>query len=202
MNFFEYLEGALEQWTGRTRYNQGTDSSSLNKTATGINLLQQASEQRIDYIVRVFAETGMKELLRFFIKLNQQYIDQAQVIRLNNQPLEVSLDDLSGEFDIDVNTEAGVGRRKQNIQNLQFYLSAIAPTGMQIGAVTPGEWAKAAQKLLNDSGIRDPESYVLDPEIIKQQFFMQMGQTMALQQVQQAQAVQQQLASEGENAGR
>nr|MBQ6740321.1 hypothetical protein [Synergistaceae bacterium] len=199
MNFFEYLEGALEQWTGRTRYNQGTDSSSLNKTATGINLLQQASEQRIDYIVRVFAETGMKELLRFFIKLNQQYIDQAQVIRLNNQPLEVSLDDLSGEFDIDVNTEAGVGRRKQNIQNLQFYLSAIAPTGMQIGAVTPGEWAKAAQKLLNDSGIRDPESYVLDPEIIKQQFFMQMGQTMALQQVQQAQAVQEQLAGEGEN---
>ena len=199
MNFFEYLEGALEQWTGRTRYNQGTDSSSLNKTATGINLLQQASEQRIDYIVRVFAETGMKELLRFFIKLNQQYIDQAQVIRLNNQPLEVSLDDLSGEFDIDVNTEAGVGRRKQNIQNLQFYLSAIAPTGMQIGAVTPGEWAKAAQKLLNDSGIRDPESYVLDPEIIKQQFFMQMGQTMALQQAQQAQAVQEQLAGEGEN---
>ena len=199
MNFFEYLEGALEQWTGRTRYNQGTDSSSLNKTATGISLLQQASEQRIDYIVRVFAETGMKELLRFFIKLNQQYIDQAQVIRLNNQPLEVSLDDLSGEFDIDVNTEAGVGRRKQNIQNLQFYLSAIAPTGMQIGAVTPGEWAKAAQKLLNDSGIRDPESYVLDPVIVKQQFFMQMGQTMALQQVQQAQAVQEQLAGEGEN---
>ena len=28
MNLFEYLEGALEQWTGRTRYNQGTDSSS------------------------------------------------------------------------------------------------------------------------------------------------------------------------------
>ncbi|MBR1603845.1 MAG: hypothetical protein IJ667_10450 [Synergistaceae bacterium] len=187
MNFFEYLEGTLEQWTGRTRYNQGTDSSSLNKTATGISLLQQASEQRIDYIVRVFAETGMKELLRFLVRLNQQYIDQAQVIRLNNQPLEISLDDLSGEFDIDVNTEAGVGRRKQNIQNLQFYLSAIAPTGMQIGAITPGEWARAAQKLLSDSGIRDPESYILDPEIIKQQFFMQMGQQMALQQAQQAQ---------------
>lgn len=71
----------------------------------------------------------MKELLRFFVRLNQQYIDQEQVIRLNNQPLEIALDDLSGEFDIDVNTEAGVGKRKQNIQNLQFFqffLSAIA----------------------------------------------------------------------------
>ncbi|MBQ9526893.1 MAG: hypothetical protein IJR68_04715 [Fretibacterium sp.] len=178
LNFFEYLEGALEQWTGRTRYNQGTDSASLNKTATGISLLQQASEQRIDYIVRVFAETGVGEMMRFLVELDQRYIDQAQVIRLQNEPIEISPDDLSGEFDIDVNTEAGVGKRKQTIQNLQFYLSAIAPFGMQVGAVTPGEWAKAAQKLLLESGIRDPESYVLDPEIVKQQFFVQMMTAM------------------------
>lgn len=179
MNLFEYLEGVLEQWTGRTRYNQGMDSRSLNKTATGISLLQQASEQRMDYIVRVFAETGVGELMRFLVELDQKYIDQAQVIRLGNEPLEISPDDLKGEFDIDVNTEAGVGKRKQTIQNLQFYLSALAPFGMQIGAATPGEWAKAAQKLLRESGIRDPESYVMDPEIVKQQFFMNMMAAMA-----------------------
>ena len=190
MPLFEYFEGAMEQWTGRTRYNQGTDSSSLNKTATGISLLQQASEQRIDYIVRVFAETGVGEMLRFLVELNQRYIDQPQVIRLKNTMLQVSPDDLKGEFDIDVNTEAGVGKRKQNIQNLQFYLSMIAERGMQIGAVTPGEWAKAAQKLLQESGIRNPHDYVLDPEIVKQQFFMQLataqGQMAAAQGAQQA----------------
>lgn len=179
LNFFEYLEGALEQWTGRTRYNQGLDSSSLNKTATGISLLQQASEQRMDYIVRVFAETGVGDMMRFLVELDQRYIDQAQVIRLQNEPMEISPDDLSGEFDIDVNTDAGVGKRKQNIQNLQFYLASIAPFGMQIGAVTPGEWAKAAQKLLSESGIRDPETYVMDPEMVKQQFFMNMMTAMA-----------------------
>ena len=186
MPLFESLEGALEQWTGRTRYNQGTDSSSLNKTATGISLLQQASEQRIDYIVRVFAETGVGEVMRFLVELNQRYIDQPQVIRLKNQMLQVSPDDLKGEFDIDVNTEAGVGKKKQTIENLQFYLANLAPTGMQIGAVTPGEWAKAAQKLLIEGGIRDPQSYVLDPELVKQQFFMQMQQQMAMQQTQAA----------------
>ena len=189
MGLFEFLEGALEQWTGRTRYNQGTDASSLNKTATGISLLQQASEQRIDYIVRVFAETGVGEVMRFLVELNQRYIDQTQVIRLQNQMLQVTPDDIKGEFDIDINTEAGVGKRRQNIQNLQYFISAIAPVGMQIGAVTPGEWAKAAQKLLQDSGIRDPQSYVLDPEIIKQQFFMNMAQQMQAQQMQ-AQAQQ------------
>ena len=190
MPLFEYFEGTLEQWTGRTRYNQGTDSSSLNKTATGISLLQQASEQRIDYIVRVFAETGVGEMLRFLVELNQRYIDQMQVIRLNNTMLQISPDDLKGEFDIDVNTEAGVGKRKQNIQNLQFYLSMIAPFGMQIGAITPGEWAKAAQKLLKESGIRNPHEYVLDPEIVKQQFFMNLataqGQMAAQEGINQA----------------
>ena len=189
MPLFEHLEGLLEQWTGRTRYNQGTDSSSLNKTATGISLLQQASEQRIDYIVRVFAETGVGEVMRFLVELNQKYIDQPQVIRLKNQMLQISPDDLKGEFDIDVNTEAGVGKRKQTIENLQYYLGFLAPTGMQIGAVTPGEWAKAAQKLLQESGIRDPQSYVLDPEIIKQQFFMALQQQMALQEQQAAQTL-------------
>ena len=186
MNLFEYLEGALEQWTGRTRYNQGTDSSSLNKTATGISLLQQASAQRIDYIVRVFAETGVGEVLRFLVELNQRYIDQPQVIRLKNQMLQISPDDLKGEFDIDVNTEAGIGKRKQTIENLQFYLGNLAQIGMQLGAVTPGEWAKAAQKLMLESGIRDPQSYVLDPEIVKQQFFMALNQQIQNQAAQEA----------------
>ena len=195
MNLFEYLEGALEEWTGRSRYNQGLDSKSLNKTATGISLLQQASEQRIDYIVRVFAETGVGEALRFLIELNQRYIDQPQVIRLQNQMLEISSDDLKGEFDIDVNTEAGVGKRKQTIENMQLFLGMIAQVGMQIGAVTPGEWAKAAQKLLQESGIRDPQSYVKDPEQVKQEFFMAVQQQM---QAQEAQAAQE-LLTGGEN---
>ena len=205
MGLFENLEGALEQWTGRTRYNQGMDSKSLNKTATGISLLQQASEQRIDYIVRVvrvFAETGVGEVLRFLVELNQRYIDQPQVIRLKNTMLQISPDDLKGEFDIDVNTEAGVGKRKQTIQNLQYYLTAIAPTGMQIGAITPGEWSKAAQKLLTESGIRDPQSYVLDPETVKQQFFMQLQEQMANQEAQMLNEASEAGRAGGEAAGR
>ena len=201
MNIFENLEGALEQWTGRTRYNQGTDSRSLNKTATGISLLQQASEQRIDYIVRVFAETGVSEALRFLVELNQRYIDQPTVIRLKNQMLQVTPDDLKGEYDIDVNTEAGIGRRKQTIENMQYYLTQIAPAGLQLQAITPGEWAKAAQKLLQESGIRNPQDYVLDPEIIKQQFFMALQQAMLMQQQQQIQGAAQAGLEAGKSAG-
>ncbi len=195
MNLFEYLEGALEQWTGKTRYNQGLGGSSLNKTATGISLLQQASNQRIDYIVRTFAETGVGDVFRFMVELNQRYIDQPQVVRLQNQMLEITPDDLKGEFDIDVNTEAGVGKRKQTIENMQLFLGMLSQVGMQIGAVTPGEWAKAAQKLLQESGIRDPQSYVKDPEQVKQEFFMALQQQLAAQQQQEEQAAMAGLAA-------
>ena len=119
------------------------------------------------------------------VELNQKYIDQSQVIRLKNQMLQISPDDLRGDFDIDVNTEAGVARRNQTIENLQYYMTMIAPMGMQIGAITPGEWVRAAQKLLTESGIRDPQSYVLDPETVKQQFFLTMQQQMMAQQAEQ-----------------
>ena len=137
-------------------------------------------------------------MLRFLVELNQKYIDQPQVIRLKNTMLPVTPDDLKGEFDIDVNTEVGVGKKKQTIENLQYYMTAIAPTGMQIGAITPGEWSTAAQKLLTESGIRDPQSYVLDPEIVKQQFFMAVQQNMMMQEQQAIQAAGQAGAEAGQ----
>ena len=140
--------------------------------------------------------------MRFLVELNQRYIDQPQVIRLKNEMLQISPDDLSGEFDIDVNTEAGIGKRRQTIENLQYYMTQIVPTGLQLGALTPGEWAKAAQRLLRESGIRDPQSYVLDPEQVKQQFFTNVQQQMQVQQEQQAQAelAQAQQAEEAQTA--
>ena len=140
--------------------------------------------------------------MRFLVELNQRYIDQPQVIRLENQMLQISPDDLRGDFDIDVNTEAGVGKRNQTIENLQYYMTAIAPTGMNINAITPGEWARAAQKLLSESGIRDPQSYVLDPEIVKQQYFMALQQQAAMQEQMAVQEAAQAGQAAGQKAGR
>jgi hypothetical protein len=43
MNFLEYLEGAKEQASGVTRYNQGLDANTLNKTATGISIIHESA---------------------------------------------------------------------------------------------------------------------------------------------------------------
>ena len=57
---FDYIDGVKEQRTGSTKYTQGTDSGTLNKTAQGIQMIQAAAMQRIELIARIFAE-GLKD---------------------------------------------------------------------------------------------------------------------------------------------
>ena len=67
----EYLEGQKENRTGITRYNQGLDANSLNKTATGISAILGQSAQRLELVARMFAETGISELFRLWLALTK-----------------------------------------------------------------------------------------------------------------------------------
>ena len=60
----EYLDTIREVRTGVTKYNQGLDSDSLNKTATGISAIINQTQMRAELIARIFAETGVKDLFR------------------------------------------------------------------------------------------------------------------------------------------
>lgn len=183
MQFIEYFRGVEEEWTGRTRYNQGTDANTLNKTATGISLIMKSSAQRINHIVKIFAETGVSELNRFLIRLNQTYIDQAQVVRLLDRTLTIQPDDLDGNFDIVVNSDVGLGEKEQKVNSLTSYLREVYPFAMQLGIASPADFSRAAIRLLELLGWKDARTFLRTPEEIQQQ---QMQQQMMMQQAAQA----------------
>jgi hypothetical protein len=178
---FEYIRAQLEQWTPMTRYNQGQDGASLNSTATGVNMIMSASQQRQEEISRNFAETGIAELYRFLIKLNQYYMDQEQIIRLSNETITFSPDDIMGEYDLAIDASSGVASKQQKIDALMQYLREMYPFAMQIGVVGPEQFVIAGQKLLKLGGIEDAEKLLMVPDPM----YMQM---MA-QQMQQAQMI-------------
>jgi len=157
--FLEAMEGKLETWSGRTRYNQGSDFKSLNKTATGITTIFNASMLRMESYVRNFSETGVADLLRFAVRLNQTYMDQPQVIRLLGETLEVTPDDLAGEFDIEINANGGLTQKDQKVQNLQLYLGMLYPSGKAQGILDERHWIHAARELMSCVGIRDLDSF-------------------------------------------
>lgn len=183
MQFIEYFRGVEEEWTGRTRYNQGTDANTLNKTATGISLIMKSSAQRINHIIKIFAETGVSELNRFLIRLNQTYIDQAQVVRLLDRTLTIQPDDLDGNFDIVVNSDVGLGEKEQKVNSLTSYLREVYPFAMQLGIASPADFSRAAIRLLELLGWKDARTFLRTPEEIQQQ---QMQQQMMMQQAAQA----------------
>ena len=197
MSLIEYFRSMEEEWTGKTRYNQGTDANTLNKTATGISLIMKSSAQRINHIVKIFAETGVGELNRFLIKLNQSYMNQQQIIRLLNRPINVQPDDLDGNFDIVINADVGLGEKEQMVNTLTSYLKEIFPFALQLGIAGPADFSRACVRLLELLGWKDAKTFLRSPEEIQ----MMQQQQALLQQQQQAEQqalAEQQAASQQE----
>ena len=167
-NFLEFMEGQKENRTGVTRYNQGLDARSLNKTATGIQLIMSAAQQRLELIARIFAETGVKEFFRFLVELNQRFITQDVVIRLTNQTLTISPDDIKGDFDLEINAGMGVGVKEQQLQNLQMIMQ-FYPQLIQAGVVTSKNIYNLAKKFIETLGFKNVDEFLTDPEKLQQQ---------------------------------
>lgn len=162
-NLIEFAQGQLEQLTGVTRYNQGLDSKSLNKTATGISAIMDASNKRKELIARTIAETGLRKLFMKMLQLDQQFIDQSIVIRLFNEPLEISPDDLAGNFDVSVDIGSSVTDDDTQVQQLYTVLQQ-SPYLSQLGIMRPSNVFEICKKILDIWGYKNTEVYLSDPQ--------------------------------------
>jgi len=72
----EYWDTVKENRVGVTRYNQGIDADSLNKTKGGMEMIRSASMQRIELIARIFAETYLKDLTWKILELVSKHQDK------------------------------------------------------------------------------------------------------------------------------
>lgn len=171
MPFMEWLDAVKENRTGVTKYNQGLDSKSLNKTATGITAIMGAANQRVEMIARMFAETGVVDLFRILVEMNSMYMDQEQVIRLTQDKyLMVRPDDLRGEYDLDIAAGIGAGQQQEAVQNMMLLLSQIYPAIATLGVPpSPENVHNAAKTLIEQMGYKDADRFIPSMELIMQQ---------------------------------
>lgn len=173
--FLEWVEEQKENRTGITRYNQGLDANSLNKTATGISAILGQSSQRLELVARMFAETGLYELFRFMVNLNQKFIDQATVIRLTNKEMRITPEDLDGSFDLIVNAGISIATKESTIMATQTLLTAIMQAnagGYMIS--TPENIYNLFKKWIESIGFKNYGDYITDPAITQQRMMMEM----------------------------
>ena len=141
----EMVQGDVENKTGVTRYNQGSDGDSLNQTATGIKVIASMAQQRAKQVGRNLGNTAMEGIIRDFIFINQKWIPE-EAIRVIGQELPVTADDLAGDYDIHI--DIGIGPQEKQAaakavdELLQFQLEA----GLQLKVSTPDTIYKTLKK--------------------------------------------------------
>ncbi len=184
MQLVEYAQNEIESQSGSTRYNQGLDSNSLNKTATGITAIMGAADKRIKLLAKQLAENFVVPIMKFIILLNQKFAEPEQFIRLTNENVTIRKEDLEIDYDLIINVGQGAGTREAQIQYLMLLINQIYPQLQQQGIVTPSSWYSLVKELLEKMGIRNTANYLLDPNSEEAQQLKQQ-QAQAQQQAQQ-----------------
>ncbi|BAQ89313.1 portal protein [uncultured Mediterranean phage uvMED] len=168
----EYLDTIRETRTGITRYNQGLDADSLNKTATGVNAIMTQSQMRMELIARVFAETGIKDLFRRIFELTCKYQDKERIVELNNQFIPVKPTEWRNRFNISITVGLGSGSKEQQIMMLnnilERQLQAFQLQGnREYPMVSLKNIYNSLSKIIENAGLKNVENYFVNPDMGK-----------------------------------
>ena len=194
MEVIQYAQNEIEAQSGSTRYNQGLDSNSLNKTATGITAILGSAEKRMKQMSRMFAENYIVPIFKYIILLDQKYMDQEQIIQLTNENIVITKDELNIDYDLIINVGLGPGTKEAQIQYLMVMINQIYPILAQAGLITPKSWYNIISELLEKMGIRNVQNYILDPDSQEAAQFQQEQQQKAEAAAQQQMQMEQQKA--------
>lgn len=159
----EYVDTVRENRTGVTRYNQGLDANSLNKTATGVQQIMGAAQQRIEMIARLFAETGVKALMLIVHAMSLKHTRQVEILKLRNKWVEVDPRTWKTRRDMNVSVGLGTGNKDQTLQHLMTIIQA-QETGLALGVATPKNVYNALVRLTQNAGFKMPDEFWTDPE--------------------------------------
>ncbi|MCI0429530.1 MAG: hypothetical protein L0210_03165, partial [Rhodospirillales bacterium] len=161
-------DGVRENRTGVTRYMQGLDADTLNKTASGINQIMTAAQQRVELIARVFAETGVKDLFRKILELVNRHQSATRIIRLRNRWVPMDPREWNTQMDVSISVGLGTGNKDQMLMHLrnllEIQVQAIRMQGGVDGPLVRLENVyNTLAKLVENAGLKSADAYFTDP---------------------------------------
>ena len=170
----EYLDTVKEERSGITKYNQGMDTNTLNKTASGINTILSQSQMRLELIARVFAETGVKDIFKKIFELVVKYQDKERIIKVNNNFVPMNPMEWRDRCNVTIHVGLGTGSRDQQLQILNAILGrqleAIKLQGSAQGPVVNlNNIYNTLARIIENAGLKDVGSYFTNPEVGMQQ---------------------------------
>jgi hypothetical protein len=159
----EYMDSMKEKRTGVTAYNQGLDTNSLNKTATGITQVMNASQQRLELVARTFAETGVKDLFKLVHRLVRTQYTKPDIVRLRNKWVDVDPREWKNRNDLTISVGLGAGNKDQQLTHLMAIIN-MQKEALAAGITSPDKIYNALAKLTQNAGFKNPEEFWTNPQ--------------------------------------
>lgn len=153
----EHLAVKLESRTGFTRYSQGMDADSLNKTATGINIITQKGDIRLRLMTR-FAAHGIKTMFQKMLKLATKHQDKEDWFEVNGEWQAVRPNEWRDQYNIKINVGLGHGTRDQQAQRLMA-MFPLQQAGQQAGVVRPEHIAYTIHQFAALNEFKNPQKF-------------------------------------------
>lgn len=164
-----YMDNVREMRTGMSKASMGLDADALqSSTAVAVNATVSAAQAKVEMIARVFAETGVKRLMKCILQLVQKHQQQPRIVRLRNTFVEMDPRMWENEFDVSVNVGLGRG----DAQRRQAVLAQVAAKqeeiltklGMDNPLCTIGQYRSTLAKMLDTNGFKAADEFFLDPD--------------------------------------
>jgi len=163
LSAMEYMDTVRETRTGVTRVGTGLDPNALNKTASGIAMLQGAQSQRIELVARHFAQ-AVTELCSVVHALTLKHSRKAAIVMLRNEWVPVDPRQWTARKDMQISVGLGTGnRQEQNAFLMQMLQLALGP-GVQLGFSSPEKVYSMLAKLTNNAGFKNAEEFWANPK--------------------------------------
>jgi hypothetical protein len=193
----QYLDQVKENRTGINAGANGLDADALQSTTpTAVNAAVQAGQARKEMIARLFADNGMKRLMKGIYKMVIRHQDKPRIIRLRGKFVE--MDPRFWDSDLDCVPNVALGRGTE--QTSMAFLAQVAQKQEQIiqllGPTNPlvpvDKYRETLSEMCHLAGFKDETKFFGDvtPEQLMQHVAQTQGNkpqdpTMLLAQIEQ-----------------
>jgi len=170
----EYMDAKKEQASGVIRHNQGLNPDSLTKTATGIDLLQQAGGDRVELYARWLA-LGVEQIMRRVLKLLCAHQDRARWIKVAGKMIEFDPRKWSDQMSVHIHVAMGAANRQTMLANLGLIAAKQEQIILQAGPQNPlcglREYGHTLSRMVETMGFKNTERFFkkIDPNNPPQQ---------------------------------
>lgn len=196
----EYLDKQRADRTGVSPESMFQGLNLSTETAHGIERLMSAREELVGLIIRLMAETGMRDLYLLIRECLIKYEKKSRMVELRGKWVEINPTEWKDRQDTTVRVGIGPGdimAKKQSLENLWAKQQELKQVGSTL--VNERREYRVLTELVKFSDLGDPEQFVVDPQsdeakLMRKRRDEEQTQAMQAQQEQEARLMQMQQA--------